>query len=89
VGIGGFESIELLSVRLEVFGRQCAVLSPAGLIQSKRASGRAKDLLVIPELEALKEMQESPKGSQRREALQKTARRKPGRVTKGGRRPTR
>src|SRR6266568_4611699 len=53
VGIGGFESVKPLSVRLEVFGRLCAVLSLAGLIQSKRASGRAKDLLVIPELEAL------------------------------------
>jgi hypothetical protein len=32
------------------------VLTLEGLIKAKRAAGRTKDLLVLPELEALREM---------------------------------
>ena len=35
---------------------QCLVLSLDALIASKRAAGRTKDLLVLPELEALREV---------------------------------
>jgi len=56
-GIGGYEEVKALSVTLGVFGYQCAVLSLDGLIQSKRATARPKDLLILPEIEALREME--------------------------------
>ncbi len=34
---------------------RCGVLTLKGLISAKRAAGRVKDLLVLPELEALRE----------------------------------
>ncbi len=56
-GIGGYEDVKGLSVILGLFGYQCAVLSLDGLIQSKRATARPKDLLILPEIEALREME--------------------------------
>jgi len=55
-GIGGYEDAKALSITLELFGLPCAVLSLDGLIRSKRATARPKDLLMLPELEALREM---------------------------------
>ncbi len=55
-GIGGYEEAKTLSVKLVLFGLECAVLSLDGLIQSKRATGRPKDLLTLPEIEALREI---------------------------------
>lgn len=40
---------------IEVFGISCRCLELGRLIQVKRAAGRAKDLEVIAELEALRE----------------------------------
>jgi hypothetical protein len=39
----------------------CKVLTLEGLITSKRAVSRAKDLLLLPELEALLEIRKSQK----------------------------
>jgi hypothetical protein len=58
-GIGGFEDVKRRSVRAKAFGREIWTLDLPALIQSKRASGRAKDLLVIPQLESLLEARES------------------------------
>lgn len=55
-GIGGYKVAKTLSVNLVLFGLDCSVLSLDGLIQSKRATGRAKDLLTLPEIEALREI---------------------------------
>ena len=44
----------------DLFGYQVRVLSLEALIQAKRAAGRPKDLLVIPELEALLELRQRP-----------------------------
>ena len=55
-GIGGYEEAKMLSVNLVLFGLDGAVLSLDGLIQSKRATGRPKDLLTLPEIEALREI---------------------------------
>ncbi len=55
-GIGKYADARALSVALRVFGRSCRVLSLEALIRSKRASGRAKDLMVLPELEAMGEI---------------------------------
>jgi hypothetical protein len=41
---------------MNLFGVQCLVLSLDALINTKRAAGRTKDLLVLPELEALREV---------------------------------
>jgi hypothetical protein len=38
-----------------LFAHRFSVLSLEGLISSKRAAGRPKDLLTLPELEALRE----------------------------------
>src|SRR5713226_9489346 len=46
------------SEKLEIYGAECLVLSLSGLIKSKRAAGRPRDLMVLPELEALKELRE-------------------------------
>ena len=45
----------------EIFGMRCKALTLAGLITSKRAVSRAKDLLLLPELEALLEIRNSQK----------------------------
>jgi len=41
---------------MPLFGGECRVASLDSLIRLKRAAGRSKDLNVLPELEALKEM---------------------------------
>ncbi|MBI4468648.1 MAG: hypothetical protein HY650_04920 [Acidobacteria bacterium] len=43
---------------MSLFGIAWNVLSLEGLIAAKRAAGRAKDLVAIPELEALRELSE-------------------------------
>ncbi len=40
---------------MEAFGRQISVLNLPALIQTKRAAGRPKDILALPELESLLE----------------------------------
>lgn len=54
-GIGTYSEVEKSSVVFELYGRDIRVLSIDGLIKAKRAAGRTKDLLVLPELEALRE----------------------------------
>ena len=55
-GLGGYEQAREQSVVMSLFGVQCLVLSLDALINTKRAAGRTKDLLVLPELEALREV---------------------------------
>ncbi|MCA1625619.1 MAG: hypothetical protein LC768_08165 [Acidobacteria bacterium] len=54
-GVGTFEQVLAESVSITLYDYEVKVLSIAGLIKAKRAAGRTKDLLVLPELEALKE----------------------------------
>jgi hypothetical protein len=56
-GIGGYKDVNVFSISLVLFGFQCAVLSLEGLIRSKRAAARPKDLLILPEIEALREIE--------------------------------
>lgn len=44
---------------MEIYGANCKVLTLEGLIKAKRAVGRAKDLRILPELEALFEIRKS------------------------------
>jgi len=54
-GVGTYSEVKLMSDIFELYGYDVQVLSISGLIKAKRAAGRTKDLLVLPELEALRE----------------------------------
>jgi predicted nucleotidyltransferase len=54
-GIGQFPEVARDAVSISTYGMECRVVSLDALIRSKRAACRAKDLNLLPELEALKE----------------------------------
>lgn len=60
-GIGNYEKVVILSEEMEIFGMPCKVLTVEGLIKTKRAVARSKDLQLLPELEALLELQNAEK----------------------------
>lgn len=57
-GLGNFEDVLSVATVMPLYGFDCQVLSLDALIKAKRAAGRTKDLMVLPELEALKEVTE-------------------------------
>jgi hypothetical protein len=57
-GVGDYEAVVAGSVTVELFGYPFAVMGIGKLILAKRAAGRPKDLLALPELEAIQEAQE-------------------------------
>jgi predicted nucleotidyltransferase len=61
-GLGGYAEAAEHSEVVELFGRSVRVLTLEALIRAKRAAGRRKDLLLLPELEALLELRKSPSG---------------------------
>jgi predicted nucleotidyltransferase len=58
IGLPLFQEVQASSVSVEAFGRQIRTLDLPNLIQSKRATGRSKDLSAARELEALLEARE-------------------------------
>ena len=58
-GVGFYADALKNSVMYELFGYRYKILSLEKLIAAKRAAGRAKDLLILPELEALLEHQQA------------------------------
>ncbi len=60
-GLGSYEEAVEFSEEMEIFGFPCNVLTLEGLIKTKQATGRAKDLRLLPELEALLEIRKSQK----------------------------
>src|SRR6185369_13125777 len=58
-GVGHYEAVIAGSVTVELFGYSFAVMDIGKLITAKRAAGRPKDLLALPELEAIQEAQET------------------------------
>ena len=58
--LGEFPQVIKQSEAAELFGYRVRVLSLEALIQTKRVAGRTKDLLVIPQLEALLELRKRP-----------------------------
>ena len=56
-GVGNYEQVVAGSLMVDLFGYQFAVIDIGKLIVAKRAAGRPKDLIAVPELEALQEAQ--------------------------------
>jgi|SRR5438270_11311488 len=54
-GVGEFSNVARDAISMHSYGLECEVISLDTLIRSKQAAGRAKDLSILPELEALKE----------------------------------
>lgn len=54
-GVGDYEAVKKESSLTRLYDCEVRVLNLEGLIKAKRAAGRTKDLLVLPELEALRE----------------------------------
>lgn len=54
-GVGDYKVVNQNSEIKSLLGFQVKVLNVESLIKAKRAAGRTKDLLVLPELEALRE----------------------------------
>jgi predicted nucleotidyltransferase len=57
--LGAYAQVADHSEIVELFGHPVKVLRLEALIRAKRAAGRTKDLLVLPELEALLELRKS------------------------------
>lgn len=55
-GLGNYAEVEKVSTVENLYNCTVKILSVDGLIAAKRAAGRTKDLLVLPELEALREV---------------------------------
>ncbi|CAN5407427.1 MAG: hypothetical protein ACR2GW_13505 [Pyrinomonadaceae bacterium] len=55
-GLGNYEAVLAASIVMPLYGFGCRVLSLDALIIAKRAAGRVKDLMALPELEALREV---------------------------------
>lgn len=54
-GIGLYDDVLALSERRQIGGRSIAFLSIEGLLRSKKAMGRPRDLALLPELEMMQE----------------------------------
>lgn len=55
-GVGDYQAAFAASVIVPLYDMECRVLTLDALISSKRAANRTKDLLALPELEALREI---------------------------------
>ena len=56
-GVGNYDDVIAGSLIVTLFGHRFAVIDIRKLIAAKRAAGRPKDLIAIPELEAIQEAQ--------------------------------
>jgi hypothetical protein len=54
-GVGSYDEVKRNSAKVQAFERDVCTLDLPALIRSKRAAGRTKDLLQLPELESLLE----------------------------------
>ena len=57
-GIGNYIQVKDASKEIEVFDTRFLVLDLPALIMSKRAAGRPKDLIILPEIEATLRLRE-------------------------------
>ena len=51
-GVGSYAEVRAACVALDLYGVRVLILDLPALIASKRAAGRAKDLLALPQIEA-------------------------------------
>lgn len=65
-GLGFYEQVKKQAEEVEVFDHRLWVLTIEGLIQSKQAAGREKDLRLIPELRALRALREQSEKDEKR-----------------------
>ena len=56
-GVGDYEAVLADSITVDVFGYRFAVIDIGKLIAAKRAAGRPKDLIALPELKAIQDEQ--------------------------------
>jgi hypothetical protein len=61
-GVGSYTEVRNAAVDLDAFGFHLAVLDLPGLIAAKRAAGRPKDLLALPQIEATLRLREQQRG---------------------------
>lgn len=54
-GIGTYADVRAASVEVDAFCRRLWTLDLRALIRAKKAAGRPKDMLILPELEGLLE----------------------------------
>jgi hypothetical protein len=59
-GLGSYEQVRAASIDLELEGITVPTLDLPGLIASKRAAGRPKDLLALPQIEATLRLRDQP-----------------------------
>ena len=57
-GVGHYDEVLAGSITVELFDYRFAVIDIGKLVIAKRAAGRPKDLIALPELEAIQEAQE-------------------------------
>lgn len=55
-GVGDFQSVKNNSEQVTFYGFKVLILTIDALIEAKKAAGRTKDLLILPELEGLKDL---------------------------------
>jgi hypothetical protein len=56
-GVGHYDDVLAGSITVELFDYRFAVIDISKLVIAKRAAGRPKDLIALPELEAIQEAQ--------------------------------
>ena len=56
-GVGHYEDVLVDSITVELFDYRFVVIDISKLVLAKRAAGRPKDLMALPELEAIQEAQ--------------------------------
>ena len=60
-GLGPYEIVKAHAEEVELYAHRIWVLTLEGLIVSKQAAGCAKDLLLLPELQALQALRDAPR----------------------------
>jgi hypothetical protein len=57
LGVGKYDEVLSNSITIDLFNYRFAVIDISKLIAAKRAAGRPKDLIALPELEAIQQAQ--------------------------------
>jgi hypothetical protein len=60
-GVGDYAAVKAASIEVELFGRRVFVLNLPGIIAAKRTANRPKDLLALPQIEAILRLREQEK----------------------------